>query len=111
MGAYDHARAQRVAGNQIERFGSPGKLRSIADGSERDCKVAILEYGPRESQLRLEGYERALIAAPLAVPPNHETDLLVANGNVYRIVLPIRGPRPGGHAIYYEAQVLYDARA
>lgn len=109
MAAYDHARAQRVAGNQIERFGSPGKLRRA--GVDRDCKVAILEYGPRESQLRLEGYERALIAAPLAVPPDHEADLLVANGNVYRIVLPIRGPRPGGHAIYYEAQVLYDSRA
>lgn len=109
--AFDHARAQRVAGAQIERFGSAGVLRKIDGGAERSCKVAVLEYGPRESQLRLEGHERALIAAPLADPPHHERDLLVANGNVYRIVAPVRGPRPGGTVIFYEAQVLYDARS
>jgi hypothetical protein len=106
--AYDYARARRVAGKQIGRFGGAALLRR--DGVDRPCVAAILDYSPRDRNLMLEGSRRALISADgLDVPPNHEQDLLIFGGEVLRIVQPVIGPRPGGTAIYYEAQVVYQS--
>lgn len=108
--AYDFARARRVAGKQIGRFGGAGALRR--DGVDRPCVAALLDYNPHERALMLEGSRRALISADgLDVPPSHEQDLLVFNGEVLRIVAPVIGPRPGGSAVYYEASVIYQSAA
>ena len=99
-----------MARRQILRFGGPDshpKLRRA--GVDRDCIAAILDYGPRERDLVIDGAVRCLIAAEgLEVPPDFELDQLIFRNVLYRMVGPIRGPRPNGIPIFYDTPVLYD---
>jgi hypothetical protein len=106
--AFDHVGAQAAASDMITRFGSAAVLRRGA--TDRDCIAAILDYNPRGRDLVLEGARRALVAAAgLTIPPNHELDVLVVGGSVYRIVEPAKGPRPGGTVIFFDLMVMYDS--
>lgn len=102
----DHSALQASAGSMIGDWGLPAQL---LRGSElRPCTAAVLDYIPRGKQLILEGAERCLIAAPLAIPPNHELDKLVKSGKLYNIVDPAKGPRPADIAVYYDLLIIYD---
>lgn len=110
--AFDVSRAQRTAHRQIARFGGgEGLARLRRGGVDRACTAALLEFSPRERDLILEGARRALVSViGLAVPPDHEQDLLVVGGEVLRIVLPARGPRPSGDPIFHDLTVVYQSR-
>lgn len=104
-----HATRQlNTALRQIKRWGGAGKLNR--DGVRRDCWLVILDYKPRDENLRMIGAKRCLIAAKgLAVAPDRELDLIEFKGQVWRIVAPIGGPRPNGVAVFYECEVAYDS--
>lgn len=97
------------AGECIARWGAPAKLRR--SGVDRDCIAAELEFSPGAKNLELAGVRKYLLAAPLDTPPNHELDLLVANGEVMRLVVPVKGPRPDGQPVYYELLVEFQSVA
>jgi len=104
------------ADRMITSYGGPAKLRRGT--TDRPCRAAILAWSPREVGLRLEGSRHALISAldpatgaPLSIPPDHEQDLLVLGGSVYRMPLPDQGPRPDGVTVgYHDYEVIYDSR-
>jgi len=109
--AFNYDRVQRKALRLIKRFGRPDvtqpKLRR--DGTDRDCVGVVIEYSPRERDLVEVGARRALLAAKgLTVPPDYRLDELVWMGDVYKIVAPDTGPRPGGTTIYHDLQVVYN---
>lgn len=104
--AIDHDGMAKRAGAMIARWGKKAKL--LRDGVERDCVAAVLDYNPRARQLSLEGAERVLIAAPLDIPPDHEKDKLIHGGRLYQIPTPVKGPRPGDVAIFYDADIVYE---
>lgn len=100
----DEAMAGRCAA-MIARWGRPAQL---LRGTElRDCVAAVLDYTPHAAQMALEGSKQALLAAPLAVEPDHEKDELIFNGKKYAIVAPVKGPRPADIPIYYDLSVIY----
>lgn len=101
----DEAMAAR-AGAMVERWGGPAHL--LRAGVMRTCIAAVLDYNPRANRLNLDGAERCLLdASTITIPPDHELDHLVKDGLEYRIVAPVKGPRPGGVVIYYDLDVLY----
>lgn len=104
MGIADDVMAAR-AGSMIQRWGGAAQL--LRDGELRSCVAATLDYNPRASQLNMQDLERALIAAPLTVAPHHQRDFLIKNGRKYRIVAPVKGPRPGERTIYYDLDIVY----
>lgn len=106
MSIADAAMAGR-AGAIIARWGIPAQL--LRGTTLRPCKAAILGHSPRARGLAMEGAEQVLIAAPLAIEPDHEQDFLIFKGKKYAIVSPVKGPRPGGDAIYYDADVVYNS--
>jgi hypothetical protein len=96
------------AASMIERWGGPAQL--LRNGTTlRDCTAAVLDFTPHGEGLGLRGTKRALIAAPLAIPPDHEQDELIHNGERYAIVQPVKGPRPAVSVIYYDAELAYRA--
>lgn len=105
MGAME----QDHAAEMIASWGQPAKLRRGVE--ERDCIAAELEFNPQARGLELAGVRRFLIAAPLDIPPYHEQDLLIANGEVLRLVVPVKGPRPDGVPVYYDLLVEYQSAA
>ena len=106
--AFDYTRAQQTVDRQIKRFGKAAVLRR--SGVDRPCHAALLDYNPHGKDLILEGARRALVSPlGLDVPPNHELDLLVFDGEVLRIVAPVKGPRPSGTAVYYDLMVVYQS--
>lgn len=99
-------RLQRTALRQIKRWGGAGYL--VRNYIKRDCFVCIIDYKPRDAQLRTEGARNALIAArDLAIPPDREEDLIEFAGETWRIVEPPKGPRTNGVAIFYDCEVMY----
>lgn len=108
MAGYNFDRAQKAADHQIRRFGGAARLRR--SGVDRTCTAAFLEYSPREKGLLLDGARRVLVSPlGLSEPPNHELDLLVFAGSIYRIIAPVGGPRPAGKPIYYDLAVVFQA--
>jgi hypothetical protein len=106
--AYNSSRGQATSLRQIKKFGGAGYLRR--DGDDRPCWVGIVDYKPRDAELRTVGARRALVAAKdLAVPPDREQDLIVFAGEVWRIVTPVSGPRPNGVPLFYDCEVVYDS--
>lgn len=101
----DDAMASR-AGAIISRYGKPAQL--LRDGVVRDCTAAILGHSPRARALQLEAAEQMLIAAPLAVEPDHELDKVVFGTKLFAIVAPVKGPRPADIAIYYDLDVVHE---
>lgn len=114
---YNVKRAQVTADRQIKRFGAGSIAYLIRSGSKRRISAAILDFDPRARDLVLEGARRILISAldpttgaALALPPDHEKDTVEFNKDVFRIIAPVRGPRPAGVVIFYELEGLYDSR-
>jgi hypothetical protein len=104
------ARLQNTALRQIKRWGGQGFL--VRDGAKRACWVCIIDYKPRDADLRMVGAKRALIAAKgLAVGPDRELDQVEFKGQRWRIVNPITGPRPNGTPIFYDCEVVYESAA
>jgi hypothetical protein len=102
----DHDGMAKRAGAMIARWGKPAQL--LRGGTLRPCVAAVLDYNPRARGLGLEGAERALIAAPLAIPPDFEQDKFVKNSKLYQIPTPVKGPRPGDVAVFYDADIVYE---
>jgi hypothetical protein len=105
---FNYDRVQRKALRLINRFGrADAALRR--DGADRACTAVVIEFSPRERDLVEVGARRALVAAKgLAVAPDYRQDELVWMGEVYKIVAPDTGPRPGGTTIYHDLQVVYN---
>lgn len=113
--AYDYIAAQGRAHRQIVRFngGKENNAKLRRGATDRNCTAAILDYSPREAQLRLDGARRMLISAKgLDIAPDHEQDMLLftPTGELFRIVSPVLGPRPAGVPIFYDCEVMYDSR-
>jgi len=108
--AFNYTRSQQTAHRQIARFGGPAKLRR--NGVDRDCTAAVVDFDPKDRNLILDGARRVLVSplhngAPLAIPPNHEQDLLIYKGEVLMLVQPPRGPRPAAISIFYDLAGIY----
>lgn len=105
----NHTKEAQRAAAMIKRWGIAAKL--SRNGTLRDCVAATLDFTPAGKGLNLDEVSRFLVAAPLAVPPDHELDKLVFNGSVYQLTAPVKGPRPGGVPYYYDITVLYESAA
>ena len=104
------ARLQNTALRQIKRWGGSGFL--VRDGVKRPCQVCIIDYKPRDADLRMVGAKRALIAAKgLGTEPDREQDMIEFKGERWRIAAPVTGPRPNGTAVFYDCEVVYDSAA
>lgn len=101
---------QKRAHAALKRWngGKPGYL--VRDGVRRSAVIARSEYTPRERALYLDGRERFFVAAYLlAVPPDHEQDMLLFNGRLYRIIEPVKGARPDGTVMLHDCACLFDS--
>lgn len=99
--------SQKRAADHIRRWngGTQGYL--LRNGARRSAIMGIAEYTPKERMLYLDKSTRFYIAAyKLLIEPDHEQDQIEFAGKLYNIVEPVRGPRPGGFAIVYEAITL-----
>lgn len=115
---FDINRARMTVFRQIRKFGAtPGNpsatMSLVREGVARACTGAVLDYSPRERGLVVEGAKKIIIANwNLTDPPDHERDVIrLFNGEVYRIVSPVKGARPGGVSVYYECECQYDTGA
>jgi hypothetical protein len=110
-GLYD----RQSAHSMISRWGGPALLRR--NGVDRPCVVGELDFTPVERQLILSGGRRFLCSALTATGadldpiPHHELDVLVFKGEVMRILMPPKGPRPDGIPIFFDLSVEYDSAA
>lgn len=101
-------RMLNTALRQIKRWGGSGFL--VRDGVKRACWVCVIDYKPRDQDLRAIGAKQMLIAAKgLAVEPDRELDVVEFKGKTWRIVAPIKGPRPAGVPIFFDCEVVYDS--
>lgn len=105
----NHDREALRASSGIKRWGAAAKLSRA--GILRDCIAGILDYNPTSKGLNLDDAARVRVAAPLAIPPDHELDKLIFKGAVYQITSPVKGARPGGVAYFYDLDVLYESIA
>lgn len=84
--------------------------------TDRRCAAVVTDYKPREQELRSVGAQNALVSCldpitkAVIVPPDPNEDVLVWNGNIYRIVAPDRGPRPAGDAVWHDLEVVYSEK-
>jgi hypothetical protein len=84
--------------------------------TNRHVSAVVLDYKPREQELRSVGAQQALVSCldpitkAVIVPPDPNDDVLVWNGSIYRIVAPDRGPRPAGDAVWHDLEVVYSER-
>lgn len=114
MAQYNYAAAQRRAHRRITKWGGRGVLRR--DGVDREIVVGVIDYAPRNADLRMQGTRQAVISALdttgalVAPPPDFELDKLVWDGSLHRIVEPVKGIRPDGTAVFYQATIMYDGR-
>lgn len=118
----NYDRMVQVADRQIKRFGKPAlaKLRRNGDTGayeDRPCTAALADWKPSEKGLRLEGAVRVIISTidpttqtTLETPPNFECDLLVFNDDIYRLVKPDEGERPGGVVMYHDFEAVLNSR-
>src|ERR1017187_2228498 len=116
---FDYQAAIVDADNLIRYFGMDAVLRRAGRSPEdRPCRVAIIEYDPREKPADLANpTDRKVImsAANLGVPPDNELDQLVtfvqptASPPVVHEVLPLtckpRPTAPAGVVVIWEFTV------
>jgi hypothetical protein len=116
---FDYQAAIVDADNLIRYFGMDAVLRRAGSSPEdRPCRVAIIEYDPREKPADLANpTDRKVImsAANLGVPPDNELDQLVtfvqppASPPVVHEVLPLtckpRPTAPAGVVVIWEFTV------
>lgn len=82
----------------------------------RRCAAVVVDYKPREQELRSVGAQQALVSCfdpitkAVIIPPDPNLDVLVWNGSIYNIVAPDRGPRPAGDAVWHDLEVVYSER-
>jgi hypothetical protein len=66
-----------------------------------------MEYTPRERGLYLDAACRLRVSTVgLATAPHHEQDTIMYEGEEFRIVLPVEGPRVTGEFIYYDCHAM-----
>jgi hypothetical protein len=118
MANFNYARMVRKANQLIQKFGQPTPALLRREGiADRPCVAVMIDYTPREIGLRSVGARRFLISTidplthqTLELPPDHEQDLIVFAGAVYRLPTPDSGPRPGGTVLYHDMEGVYDTR-
>lgn len=107
---YNYVRARNVVNRQIRRWGGAAatSARLVRDDGSRSCVAARLEYSPRERGLFLDNSSRILIAGDsVAVPPDHDMDIVLYAGQHYRILSKPTGFRQGdGTVLYYDCNVV-----
>lgn len=120
MAQFNYARMIAKADQLIAKFGQPTPAALRRDGDtanpvDRPCTAVLIEYRPYEKGLRLAGAVRFIISTidpetrqQLLLAPDHEQDMIVFSGNVYRIVSPDEGPRPGGVVLFHDLQAVHD---
>ena len=101
----------------LSEFGMPAVLRAIqGNAADKPCTVCIYEYRPRDAAQQLANpTDRCVLispfdpetGAPMAVPPNNETDVIVCSkGPDAGVRLPLTAPvklyAPGGVVVLYE---------
>jgi hypothetical protein len=97
-------RSRASADRLIKRWGGKGFI--IRNGVKRPAYMARLDYTPRERGLFQDGAERMFVSGLTAVGPDHEQDELEFNGKTYKIVEPVKGPRPDGLIIFYDCSIM-----
>lgn len=98
------ANSKKTADRLIKRWGGLGYL--IREGVKRPAYMARLDYTPRERGLFQDGAERMFVSADVTTGPDHEHDQIEFNGRTYRIVEPVKGPRPNGLVIFYDCSIM-----
>lgn len=97
---------QASAHRMIQRWGGIGYL--IRNGVKRVATMARMEYSPRERGLYLDRSSRIRISAiGLAVAPDHEQDTIQYQGEAYKIILPVEGPRVTGVFVFYDCNSMF----
>lgn len=115
MAQYNYAAAQRRAHKRISKWGGRGVLRRT-DLGDREIVIGVIDYAPRNQDLRSQGVRRAVISALdttgalVTPPPDFELDKVVWSDAVHRITEPVKGIRPDGTAIFYEVTMMYDGQ-
>lgn len=105
MSSFNFTRSQASADRMIKRWGLASFL--VRADVKRPCFAARQEYKPSEVGLFEIGTERFYISAlNLPVPPDHEQDKLLFNGNLYSITQKPTGPRPNGMVMFYDCNVM-----
>ncbi len=89
----------------IQRWGGIGYL--VRDSVQRAATMAYMEYTPRERGLYADKSARIRVSViGLVVPPHHEQDTVLYEGETYNVLLPIEGPRMGIEFVYYDLNVM-----
>lgn len=108
--ALNFARSQKSAHRLISRWGGAGFL--IRAGVKRPITCARADYKPSERGLYVDGAERIYISTVgITVEPDFELDMIQFNKKIYKITLPVVGPRPAGIVVFYDCSVLYSEPA
>lgn len=79
---FDYLGMQAIAIELLAEFGMDAVLRREGSPSDRPCRVAVIDYRPRDRETSLVNMiERSVLFAPspalLAMPPDNEQDVLV----------------------------------
>lgn len=74
----------------------------------RNATMAIMDYTPTErNSIQFDGATKIRISKiGLAIEPNPEADVILLFGKMYKINLPIRGPKPQGVFIFCDCDCL-----
>lgn len=109
MARFNYGPITKSAQRLIDRFGYDAVIRRKVGATTTDIPVVIVmsEYKPSEKDgaLVLATDRKAILSArDLSITPDPETDKLVENGKVLRIVT-VTPTAPAGAAIIYELQV------
>jgi hypothetical protein len=100
------AQKQASAHRMIQRWGGIGYL--IRDGVQRAATMARMEYTPRERGLFGDKASRIRISAiGLAVAPHHELDTILYEGEEYKILDEVTGPRVTNVFVYYDCNSMF----
>jgi hypothetical protein len=103
-------KTQKIAHRLIRLWGGNQKGQIIRDGVTRaEAYMARMDYTPKEQGLFLEGSERMAVSSLGQTEEiDFEQDKLIFAGKQYRIVSPVKGPRPSGLIIFFDCNVVFD---
>lgn len=99
---------QAAAHRMIQRWGGIGYLIRGTDRVQRAATMARMEYSPKERGLYGDKASRIRVSViGLAVPPDHEQDTILYEGEEFNILTPVEGPRVTGVFIYYDCNSMF----